>query len=300
MVGGLIPWQDLSSRFLGSIDVSSNTLRTYKEALKNFFHWLEDHPDSSLTPETLKAYREWLKVHRAANTVLTYWVALRRFFRFAVAEGLLDHNPVEGMKGIRRPQGHLRRDLTRGQLRAVFEVIDRNTDLGKRDFAMTTLMVRNGLRGIEVHRANVADLEPRQGRTILRIWGKGRDSRDEFVVLAEPTEQALGEYLSHRGHPGPTEPLFIKDSEHDLNGNPRLSTRHIRRRITHYLQRAGVKTAKTSVHSLRHSFVTLAIQGGASLLEAQAAARHRSIQTTMIYFHEHGRLENPVEDRIKI
>jgi integrase/recombinase XerD len=294
-------WQELSARFLRSIDVSANTLRTYREALKSFFHWLEDQPsDPPLDPDTVKAYREWLKAHRAANTVLTYWVALRRFFRFAVAQGALDKSPVEGMKGLRRPQGHLRRDLTRVELRAVFDIINKATGLGLRDYAMISLMVRNGLRIIEVHRANVGDLETRQGRTILRIWGKGRDSRDEFVVLAEPTERALQEYLALRGEPHPSEPLFVKGSEQDLNGNPRLSTRHIRRRITYYLKKAGVKTAKTSAHSLRHSFVTLAIEGGASLLEAQAAARHRSIQTTMIYFHEHGRLENPVEDRIKI
>jgi len=296
----LIPWQQLSARFLRSIDVSANTLRTYKEALKTFFHWFEGQPCAPLGPEQLKAFREWLKAHRSANTVLTYWVALRRFFRFAVAEGSLEANPVEGMKGLRRPQGHLRRDLTRGELRALFEVIDRSTELGKRDYAMITLMVRNGLRIIEVHRANVGDIESRQGRTILRIWGKGRDARDEFVVLAEPTEQALLEYLQERGNPAPSEPLFVKGSQYALHGSLRLSTRHIRRRITHYFQKAGVKTTKTSAHSLRHSFVTLAIEGGASLLEAQAAARHRSIQTTMIYFHEHGRLENPVEDRIKI
>ena len=300
MVSRLVPWQDLSARFLQSLDVSSNTLRTYREAQKNFFYWLEGQPEGQLDSDTMKVYREWLKTHRAANTVLTYWVALRRFFRFAAAEGILDKNPVEGMKGMRRPQGHLKRDLTRVELRAIFGTIDQSTELGKRDYAMTNLMVRNGLRIIEVHRANVGDLEARQGRTILRIWGKGRDSRDEFVVLAELTEQPLMEYLASRGQPGPSEPLFIKGSEYDLNGNPRLSTRHIRRRITYYLEKAGVKTAKTSVHSLRHSFVTLAIEGGASLLEAQAAARHRSIQTTMIYFHEHGRLENPVEDRIKI
>lgn len=302
MVSRLVCWQELSARFLRSIDVSPNTLRTYQEALKSFFHWLEEGPNRShpLSPETLRSYREWLKTHRAANTVLTYWVALRRFFRYAVAEGLLEKNPVEGMKGLRRPQGHLRRDLTRAELRAVFALIDRSTELGKRDYAMITLMVRNGLRIIEVQRANVGDLESRQGRTILRIWGKGRDARDEFVVLAEPTEQALREYLSCRGQPAPHDPLFIKGSKCDLDGNPRLSTRHIRRRITHYLKKAGVKTVKTSAHSLRHSFVTLAIEGGASLLEAQTAARHRSIQTTMLYFHEHGRLENPVEDRIKI
>lgn len=293
----MISWGEASERFLKSLDVSPNTARTYREALKSFFRWLKGQSNAQLDPEALKAYREWLREERAANTVLTYWVALRRFFRFAVAEGLLGKNPIEGIKALRRPQGHLRRDLTRAELRAIFEAIDRSTILGKRDYAMINLMVRCGLRVVEIHRANVGDLETLQGRKILRIWGKGRDARDEFVVLAPLAEQALLEYLACRGTVEATEPLFTKVGK-DLD--LRLSTRHIRRRITYYMQRAGVKTPKTSAHSLRHSFVTLAIEGGASLLEAQAAARHRSIQTTMTYFHEHERLENPVEDRIRI
>ncbi len=295
-----VSWPEACERFLQQIDVSPSTARTYREALKTFTRWWREQgsPPPPLTPETLKAYREWLRTHRAANTVLTYWVALRRFFQFAVAEGLAERNPVEGIKGLRRPRGHLKRDLTRTELRRLFEVIDRSTELGLRDYAMITLMVRNGLRIIEIHRANVGDLDTRQGRKILHIWGKGRDERDEFVVLAEPTERALLEYLSRRGEVPPEAPLFTKVGTHTEEG--RLSTRHIRRRVTHYMKRAGVKTDRTSPHSLRHSFVTLAIEGGASLLEAQTAARHRSIQTTMIYFHEHGRLENPVEDRIEI
>lgn len=293
-------WQDAIPQFIEWLDVSANTARTYREALKAYVRWLEERPEATaLTPATLKAYRGWLKDHRAANTVLTYWVALRRFFQYAVTEGWMAKNPIDGMKGLRRPRGHLRRDLTRAELRAVFEVIDTSTELGKRDFAMINLMARNGLRIIEIHRADVADLETRQGRKILHIWGKGRDERDEFVVLAERTERALLDYLTCRGVPDPQEPLFAKASR-NLNGDLRLSTRHIRRRITRYLEQAGVKSDRTSVHSLRHSFVTLAIEGGASLLEVQAAARHRSIQTTTTYFHEHGRLDNPVEDRIDI
>lgn len=293
-------WDEAIEAFLTSLDVSSNTLRTYREALKNFHAWIDEQPDQELTAETLRAYRDWLRGQRSANTVLTYWVALRRFFQYAVAEDLVAKNPVDNLKGLRRPRGHLRRDLTRHELRAVFDAIDTSTELGKRDHAMISLMARNGLRIIEVHRANVGDLEHRQGRQILHIWGKGRDERDEFVVLPRPAEEALADYLACRPDAEGREPLFTKASGPDADGQARLSTRHIRRRITRYFEQAGVKSDRVSVHSLRHSFVTLAIEGGASLMEAQSAARHRSIQTTMVYFHEHGRLDNPIEDRIDI
>ena len=296
-------WTETADSFLHKIDVSANSARTYKEALKTFYKWWNANNKPPLNRETLRDYREWLKANRAVNTVLTYSVALGRFFKFAVTEGELDQNPLDGVKRLRRPQGHLRRDLSRTELRAVFDSIDRSTEIGKRDYAMVTLMARNGLRIIEVHRANYGDIEDRMGRKILRIWGKGRDERDEFVVLSKPAEEALMDYLNTRSTMKQNSPLFINEAKRKGPGRrkqERISVRHIRRRVTTYFERAGVKTSKTSVHSLRHSFVTLAIEGGASLMEAQAAARHRSIQTTMVYFHEHGRLDNPVEDRIQI
>lgn len=295
-----LSWDKAIEQFLNSLDVSTNTLRTYREALKNFRKWIDEQSDQELTAENLRLYRDWLKAERSANTVLTYWVALRRFFQYASTEDLIPKNPVENLRGIKRPRGHLRRDLSRNELRAVFEAIDTSTELGKRDYAMISLMARNGLRIIEVHRANMGDLERRQGRQIMHIWGKGRDERDEFVVLARPTEDALEDYLACRSKASSREPLFSKASDATYQGEARLSTRHIRRRITNYFEKVGVKTDRISVHSLRHSFVTLAIEGGASLMEAQSAARHRSIQTTMVYFHEHGRLDNPIEDRIDI
>lgn len=296
-------WTETAEGFLHTLDVSANSARTYKEALKTFYKWWSRAKRPPLTKETLRDYREWLKENRAVNTVLTYSVALGRFFKYAVQEGELNTNPLEGVKRLRRPQGHLRRDLSRNELRGVFEAIDRQTQIGKRDFAIVSLMARNGLRIIEVHRANYGDLEQRMGRKILRIWGKGRDERDEFVVLSQAAEEALMDYLDTRKTMKNNSPLFINESKKKGPGRKpqeRISVRHIRRRVTHYFEQAGVKTSKTTVHSLRHSFVTLAIEGGASLMEAQAAARHRSIQTTMVYFHEHGRLDNPVEDRIQI
>jgi integrase/recombinase XerC/integrase/recombinase XerD len=225
-------------------------------------------------------------------------VALRRFFQHCVAEGYLTMNPVDNVKSIRRPRGHLRQDLPREGIRRLFDSVNRATAIGKRDFAIMNLMARNGLRVIEVHRANVGDIEARQGRQILRVFGKGRDERDEFVVLTDPVIQAIQDFLTSRKDPKPHEPLFIGLG--GRNHGKRLTTRTISRQVNRHMIQCGVKNKKTSPHSLRHSFVTLAIQSGASIVEAQVAARHRSIETTRVYFHEHDRLDAPVEDKIKI
>lgn len=293
--------EGLIDGFLSSVDVSENTVRTYREALRKFFGWADSRDKLKLEEiekADIREYKDWLKDHRAANTVSTYIVALRRFFDYCVSEGLLIQNPAQGVKGARKPQGHLRQDLSRAEIRALFAAIDRSTAVGKRDFAIVNLMVRNGLRIIELQRANIGDLETRQGRKILRIRGKGRDEKDEFTVLAEPAEEALRDYLAARGNPKDGEPLFVGVG--GRNKGRRLTRWTIRQRVTKYMVKAGVKRERVTPHSLRHSFITLAIEGGATLEEAQIVARHRSIETTRRYFHEHDRLERPVEDRIRI
>ncbi len=290
---------ELIEAFIESLDVHPASIRTYREGLKNFVNWRNGKPpEAPVTQSEIKLYKEWLRQCRAANTVATYLVALRRFFQYCVAEGSYPENPVEHVKGIRRPRGHLRQDISREGLRALFSSVDRHTLMGKRDFAIMNLMARNGLRVIEITRANIADLENRRGRQILRIWGKGRDERDEFVVLTEPTVQALEDWLAMRNEVKPSDALFV--GVRARNKGRRLTTRQINRIINRYLVKAGLKTEKISPHSLRHSFVTLAIQSGASIIEAQIAARHRSIETTRVYFHEHDRLESPTEDKILI
>jgi len=284
-------------QFLKRIDGADKTRQTYRDALLSFSRWWSN-VGAALSPDTVKAYRDWLRQRNTANTVSTYLVALRRFLDDCVERNILSQNPALGVRGVRKPRGHLRHDLSRSDLRRLFEQIDRSTPLGARDHAMINLMVRNGLRVVEVVRANVGDLEHIQGRAILRVLGKGRDARDEFVVLSELTRDILQSYLDARGAAQKNDPLFTSLGIRNRNG--RLSTRTVHRRVTGYMNAAGIKTDKISPHSLRHSFVTLAIEGGATLVEAQAAARHRSVQTTMVYFHEHGRLRNPIEDRIQI
>lgn len=283
--------------FLTELDAADKTRRTYGDALGAFGRWA-GRGMRPLTAESVKAYRDWLRRRCTANTVATYLVALRRFLDHCVQQGTLEANPALGVRAVRKPRGHLRHDLSRAQLRRLFDAIDQSTPLGLRDHAMVNLMVRNGLRVVEVVRANVGDLEQVQGRTILRVLGKGRDARDEFVVLSALTREVVWGYLEARGRTRPSDPLFVSLGPNNHGG--RLSTRTVHRRVSGHLEAAGVKTEKISPHSLRHSFVTLAIEGGATLVEAQAAARHRSVQTTMLYFHEHGRLRDPIEDRIQI
>jgi site-specific recombinase XerD len=85
---------DLIEDFINSLDVSPSSMRTYREGLKNFLNWRNGRPpEAVVTQSEIKLYKEWLRQNRAANTVATYLVALRRFFQYCVAEGLYPENP---------------------------------------------------------------------------------------------------------------------------------------------------------------------------------------------------------------
>jgi integrase/recombinase XerC/integrase/recombinase XerD len=153
---------------------------------------------------------------------------------------------------------------------------------------MVNVMLRCGLRTVEVARANVGDLRTLGGRSVLFVWGKGRAGADEFVVLDEAAMAPITAYLQARGRVAEDEPLFAGTGNRNHGG--RLTTRTVSRVAKRTMEREGIVSAHVTAHSLRHTAVTLALLGGATVQEAQAMARHSDISTTQIYAHNLDRL----------
>lgn len=287
--------ESLIDRFLVSVDVSETTKSTYEHGLRSFFNWFEDQ-NYRLEQPAIKAYKEYLQDKFAANTVSTYIVALRRFFDWAVNSGIFPYNPAENIKGAKSSRTHLREDLSLEEVKSVLGCIDSSDEMGARDRAIITLMVKNGLRISEVKNLNLGDLSTQSGRKVLYVKGKGRDEKDEFVVLSPETEKVLNRYLAYRENTISTKPLFAGVGNRNHGG--RLTAHGIGQRVYGYFKQAGIKRDKITVHSLRHSFVTLLISNGASLEKTRTAARHQSTETTRRYYHEHDRLTDPIEDKL--
>ena len=164
---------------------------------------------------------------------------------------------------------------------------------GLRDYALINLMVRTGLRTIEIARAQVRDLRQDGGEAVLWIQGKGRQAKDEFVLLVNEALNPLREYLAARGEPDQESPLFSSLSDRNAGGP--LTTRSIRGIVKKALRRVNLNDRRLSAHSLRHTAISLSIKGGASLEQAQAMARHTDPKTTLIYFHNAARIEKGAE-----
>jgi integrase/recombinase XerD len=287
--------EDLMEAFVAAQDVATSSRETYRRSLRQFAGWLEetgrDQQLSTLKREDILAYKESLQAEKAASTVSSYLTVVRKLFGWLESEKIYP-DITRGVKGAKKSKGHRKDCLTAGQIRRALESIDRSTEDGLRDYALLNLLVRTGLRTVEVARARVQDIRQESGQAVLWIQGKGRDEKDDFVLLVDETLQPLEDYLRARGA-SDEEPLFCSCS--NRNRGEALSTRSLSRIVKQALQAVGLDDSRLTAHSMRHTAITLAAAGGASLHQVQAMARHSDPKITMVYFHNLNRIQAGAE-----
>lgn len=281
--------------FLSECDIRANSKNVYRRGLLNFFKWVEQtgRVISELTRADILAFKETL-LHTHSNlTIAGYMVALRRFYEWT--EGCkLYPNIARGIKSPKRKNAHLKEHLRENQIHQLLQHFEGNP----RDYAIVNLLLRTGLRCVEVVRANIDDITYKGGQRILRVWGKGRDERDAFVVLTDKAYQPIKEYLETRGCTTLKEPLFVSTSNRNLQG--RLSTRTISKICKEGLCAIGLDAHEYTAHSLRHTTAVMLLKHG-TLSDVQSVLRHASPVTSQIYtksVEEELRLANPSEMKL--
>ena len=141
--------------------------------------------------------------------------------------------------------------------------------------------MRTGLRTVELIRANIEDVTMKEGKRILFIQGKGRDEKDNFVIITGKAFEPIEEYLKTRGAYKVKEPLFTSVSNNNLGG--RLTTRAISKIAKEGLIAIGLNDRNYTAHSLRHTTACSLIRKGVSLEHIQGVLRHSNPATTQIY-----------------
>lgn len=286
---------DIMADFAAFIDASPATVSAYTNAVKQFYKYLQAESIEKPSREDVRNYRDRLKTYCKATTVQNYIEALKIFFKWTEQRGIYP-NIADHIKGA-KISGEFKKDyLTAKQLKKVLAGVDQSSAQGLRDYALLVTMLTGSLRDIELHRANIEDIGTAAGHTVLYLEGKGRDDKAEYVKLPEETEAALRAYLKSRKASALTEPLFISLSNNSRGH--RLTTRAISGIVKGYLIKAGFNSARYTAHSFRHSGITLSLQGGNTLQEAQLYARHKSINTTLKYAHNLKRSESKCAETI--
>lgn len=281
--------QAACNRYIEYLDASPRTIQTYTCGVRQFIKWTQRNEIRQPTRADILRYRAELQERCAPATVQSYITALRLFFEWTAQTGIYP-NIAQHIKGARLDTTFKRDYLAAEQIKIILGDIDTTTARGKRDFCIISLMTTGGLRDIEVSRANIADLRG----TRLFLQGKGRSEKTDFIKIVPAVERPLREYLKTR-RPA-TGPLFTSLSNN--NRGQRLSPRSISSIVKERFKAAGYDSERLTAHSLRHTAVTLSLLGGLPIEEVQQFARHRSVNTTLLYAHHLERENNRSEETI--
>lgn len=283
--------------FLESLDIKNSSKHTYQRQLRSFCAWYTQQRLTQCDRQDLLRYKDYLQNKKLLSSMAIggYLTAMRRFFEWLESNKIYP-NVAKSIKGPKRKKGFKKDVLTVDQVHTLLNSINRATLTGKRDFALLNLMIRTGMRTIEIIRANKEDITSQSGQSILLIHGKGSDGKDDVVVLTENALGPLRHYLMARGKVRDEDALFASHST--KNFGRRLTTRSISRIVKERLRAIDLDSSRLTAHSLRHTAITLSLLAGATPQEARAMARHADINTTLIYAHNINRIAHAPEHKI--
>lgn len=281
--------------FISQCDVREVSRRHYRKELRIFFEWVSasGRRIQDLTRADIIAFKDSLLQTHSNLTIASYLVSIRRFFEWT--EGCkLYPNIAKGIKSPKRKNAYLKEHLRETQITAFLDHYAGNI----RDYAIVNLLLRTGIRTIELVRANIDDITYKGGQRILRVWGKGHDERDSFVVLTDKAYAPVKAYLDTRKAATLKEPLFVSVSNRNSGG--RLTTKTISALCKEGLRAIGLDAHEYTAHSLRHTTAVMLLKNG-SIQDVQSVLRHQSPSTSQIYtksVEEELRLASPSERKL--
>ncbi len=267
-------------------NLAPTTVKNYERDLKSLgdFFIKEDISEvHNFDRLQVRSYLAWLsEIGYVRASVVRKLSVLRGFFRWLLMEGYIEVNPIPRATKIKK-QKMLPRFLT---VEEVFRFIDASArgareEMSLRDHAIMELIYATGLRVSEVRGLNIDDVKLDSNE----VFALGKGSKERMVLMGDQARRAVGAYL-YRGRPV----LESGDSQDALflsrNGK-RLSVRSIQGRVRKYAKEAGLDDG-VHTHTLRHSFATHLLAGGAELRVVQELMGHADPSTTQIYTHVTG------------
>jgi len=265
--------------------LSDRTLESYARDLAHFVHYLEGQAvyeaaevDTAMVLHYVISLQKRGLAPRSRARAL---VSIRGFFRFLVQEDILDHDPAR-LVDLPKIGMSLPGTLTKKEMERLLDAPDTTSHWGVRDRAMLELGYAAGLRVGELVSVKMQDISLAAG--FVRVMGKG--SKERVVPIGEVAVEWIREYLET------SRPKLAKGKKGDhlfvaQGGRAPLSRAYLLNVIKKYALAAGLKK-KVSPHTLRHSFATHLLEGGADLRIVQELFFFNDTATTEIYTHVDG------------
>ena len=270
--------------------LSDNTVVAYGRDLTQFNEWYRTHGPARLQLVELSLFSSYLgylnERKYAATSVARHLVSIKMFFRYLVLEGILPESIVELVNSPKLWQ-HLPKVLSPDMVDRLLAAPAREDRYPLRDRALLCLLYATGCRASEVCTITLRDIQLDEG--YCRCVGKG--NKERMVSLNPVARAAVEAYLQHERSKMAREseqgsPLLVS------RGGGSLSRITVWKLVKRYAGRIGASRT-ISPHTLRHSFATHMLAGGAEIRALQELLGHASIRTTQIYTQvEHSRLKS--------
>jgi integrase/recombinase XerD len=262
--------------------LARNTLESYRRDIAQFAAWLEESGTKSVleaAPADLQRHLAWQVERKRAKPRTTSRLvsSMKRFFQFALREGLRRDDPAAELESPRLPRS-LPRSLSEEQVEALLEAPDVATDQGLRDRAMLETLYASGLRVSEL--VGLKTMQVSLEMNVVRVLGKG--SKERLTPLGEEAADWIARYQRE------ARPELLRGRKSDAlfvtaRGGP-MTRQAFWGLVKRHAAQAGIRGA-ISPHTLRHAFATHLINHGADLRVVQMLLGHADISTTQIYTH---------------
>jgi integrase/recombinase XerD len=267
--------------------LSANTVAAYRRDMAKFAIWLDKRRFQDLTIRELADYPAFLNQRKLAPaSIARHIVALKVFFRYLQLEGVLRDNLAE-LLGSQKLWQRVPQVLSPEMIDQLLTAPRTHDPLWRRDRALLELLYATGCRASEVSNLRPDDVHLSQGFCLAR----GKGDKERLVPLGRRAIEAVQEYLHHERsklvESAAVPPRWLLLSRRGR----RLRRERIWELVKQYALRVGAPES-ISPHTLRHSFATHLLAGGADLRQVQEMLGHASIRTTQIYTHvDHSRLK---------
>jgi integrase/recombinase XerD len=281
------PVQTLKTRLEAFVDyaagechLAENTVAAYRRDLEHFHAWLEGRNVVDLTIRDLADYVAWLAERKLAPaSIARHIVSLKVFFRYLQLEGVMRHNLAE-LLGSQKLWERVPKVLSIEQIDRLFSCPGRTDPCWRRDRALLELLYATGCRASEISRLKMRDLHLDECFCVCR----GKGDKERITPLGARAVEAVGAYLEHERPDLASKSRVTADWVLLSYRGRRLARERIWELLKRYALRAGAPP-EVSPHTLRHSFATHLLAGGADLRQVQEMLGHASIATTQLYTH---------------
>lgn len=273
--------------------LSEHTRASYRSDLKSFLKFIgkdivftngQDFINALASVDSIKAAEFRDKMFEqgyAPGTIARKLSVISNIYKVLKSEGLIKSNPFRYLKRPKVSNQGLTAAFSKEEAEALLNIPDRKTKNGERDYIILLLLFYTGLRRSELVQIKGEDFMYSGNHLLIRVKSKGKSGKTDLVKIPDIVKSDIENYISNK------KDCFLftansRNKKYNIKSKP-LSTVRIYHIVKKYCKKAGINADKYSPHSMRTSFITFSLEGGAPLRDVMYAARHSNPATTIRY-----------------